>query len=93
MSVLLFLEQASQTNPEQFEPPDKDFMIVALDLLSGLAEGLEGQIEQLVIRSNTMTLLFQCMQVFNLQCLFLKITFAIFFNYIPFFLEGQNARS
>ena len=55
--------QASQTHPEQFEPPDKDFMIVALDLLSGLAEGLEGQIEQFVIRSNTMTLLFQCMQV------------------------------
>lgn len=38
-------------------------MIVALDLLSGLAEGLEGQIEQFVIRSNTMTLLYQCMQV------------------------------
>ena len=57
--------QASQTHPEQFEPPDKDFMIVALDLLSGLAEGLEGQIEQFVIRSNTMTLLFQCMQVFG----------------------------
>lgn len=55
--------QASQTHPDQFEPPDKDFMIVALDLLSGLAEGLEGQIEQFVIRSNTMTLLFQCMQV------------------------------
>ncbi|KAM7425948.1 Transportin-1 [Porites harrisoni] len=53
---------ASQTHPDQFEPPDKDFMIVALDLLSGLAEGLEGQIEQFVIRSNTMTLLYQCMQ-------------------------------
>ena len=25
-------------NAEQFEQPDKDFMIVALDLLSGLAE-------------------------------------------------------
>ena len=59
----LYSLQASQTHPEQFEPPDKDFMIVALDLLSGLAEGLEGQIEQFVIRSNTMTLLYQCMQV------------------------------
>ena len=38
-------------------------MIVALDLLSGLAEGLEGQIEQFVARSNTMSLLYQCMQV------------------------------
>ena len=60
---MTFSLQASQTHPEQFEPPDKDFMIVALDLLSGLAEGLEGQIEQFVIRSNTMTLLYQCMQV------------------------------
>lgn len=61
--------QASQTHPDQFEPPDKDFMIVALDLLSGLAEGLEGQIEQFVIRSNTMTLLYQCMQVQFGMCL------------------------
>ena len=50
-------------NPGQFEMPDKDFMVVALDLLSGLAEGLEGQIEQFVARSNIMPLLFQCMQV------------------------------
>ncbi|KXJ19205.1 Transportin-1 [Exaiptasia diaphana] len=54
--------QASLAQPDQFEPPDKDFMIVALDLLSGLAEGLEGQIEQFVVSSNIMTLLFQCMQ-------------------------------
>ncbi|XP_020891809.1 transportin-1 [Exaiptasia diaphana] len=53
---------ASLAQPDQFEPPDKDFMIVALDLLSGLAEGLEGQIEQFVVSSNIMTLLFQCMQ-------------------------------
>ncbi|RMB90075.1 hypothetical protein DUI87_33530 [Hirundo rustica rustica] len=45
-----------------YEAPDKDFMIVALDLLSGLAEGLGGHVEQLVARSNIMTLLFQCMQ-------------------------------
>ena len=50
-------------NPGQFEMPDKDFMVVALDLLSGLAEGLEGQIERFVSRSNIMALLFQCMQV------------------------------
>lgn len=34
--------------PDQYEAPGKDFMIVALDLLSGLAEGLGGNIEQLV---------------------------------------------
>uniref|UniRef100_A0A674H5K9 Transportin-1 n=1 Tax=Taeniopygia guttata TaxID=59729 RepID=A0A674H5K9_TAEGU len=58
------LAQAMMYNqhPEQYEAPDKDFMIVALDLLSGLAEGLGGHVEQLVARSNVMTLLFQCMQ-------------------------------
>ena len=50
-------------NPEQYDPPDKDFMIVALDLLSGLAEGLEQHIENLVSNSNILKLLFQCMQV------------------------------
>uniref|UniRef100_A0A8B9UGU9 Transportin 2 n=1 Tax=Anas zonorhyncha TaxID=75864 RepID=A0A8B9UGU9_9AVES len=49
-------------HPDQYEAPDKDFMIVALDLLSGLAEGLGCHVEQLVARSNIMTLLFQCMQ-------------------------------
>uniref|UniRef100_H3AW35 Transportin-1 n=1 Tax=Latimeria chalumnae TaxID=7897 RepID=H3AW35_LATCH len=48
--------------PEQYESPDKDFMIVALDLLSGLAEGLGGNIEQLVARSNILQLMYQCMQ-------------------------------
>ncbi|CAB1459097.1 unnamed protein product [Pleuronectes platessa] len=58
------LAQAMMYNqhPDQYEAPDKDFMIVALDLLSGLAEGLGGNVEQLVSRSNIMTLLFQCMQ-------------------------------
>lgn len=49
-------------NAEQFEQPDKDFMIVALDLLSGLAEGLDVHIESLVSTSNVMQLLYQCIQ-------------------------------
>lgn len=56
------LQMYSQ-QPDQYEAPDKDFMIVALDLLSGLAEGLGGHVDTLVARSNIMTLLFQCMQV------------------------------
>ncbi|NWQ71337.1 TNPO2 protein, partial [Neopipo cinnamomea] len=58
------LAQAMMYNqhPEQYEAPDKDFMIVALDLLSGLAEGLGGHVEQLVARSNIMTLLWGGMQ-------------------------------
>ena len=49
-------------NADQFEQPDKDFMIVALDLLSGLAEGLDVHIEAMVASSNIMQLLFQCVQ-------------------------------
>ena len=55
--------QAADENPEQFEQPDKDFMIVALDLLSGLAEGVEGHLSQLVASSSILQLLYQCMQV------------------------------
>ncbi|XP_074640252.1 transportin-1-like [Tubulanus polymorphus] len=53
---------ACLSNPEQYDAPDKDFMIVALDLLSGLAEGLEHHIESLVANSNILKLLYQCMQ-------------------------------
>ncbi|XP_067124632.1 transportin-1 isoform X3 [Centruroides vittatus] len=53
---------ANAAHPDQFEAPDKDFMIVALDLLSGLSEGLNGHMESLVISSNIMQLLYQCMQ-------------------------------
>lgn len=53
---------ANTQSPEQFEAPDKDFMIVALDLLSGLAEGLDDHMERLVMNSNVMHLLYQCMQ-------------------------------
>ena len=53
---------AHMQNAEQFEQPDKDFMIVALDLLSGLAEGLDVHIERMVSESNIMQLLYQCVQ-------------------------------
>ena len=52
----------SVSSPGQYDSPDKDFMIVALDLLSGLAEGLDIHIESLVTSSNIMQLLYQCMQ-------------------------------
>lgn len=61
-------------------------MIVALDLLSGLAEGLNGHIEALVQSSNIMQLLYQCMQVrsnffpfmFHLNIFFLVVKGAYF---------------
>lgn len=55
-------DMVNTSNPNQYETPDKERMIVALDLLSGLAEGLDGHIESLVSNSNIMQLLFQCMQ-------------------------------
>ena len=58
----LHMIQASHSNPEFFQPPDKDFMIVALDLLSGVVEGLGSSIQHLVAKGNLLTLLFQCMQ-------------------------------
>lgn len=54
--------QIALANPDHILPPDKEFMIVALDLLSGLAEGLQSQIEKLLVQSNLLTLLYQCMQ-------------------------------
>lgn len=70
-------------HPDQYEAPDKDFMIVALDLLSGLAEGLGGHVEQLVARSNIMTLLFQCMQVWwN----FIIIYFCLFVSTVVYYI-------
>ncbi|XP_021370762.1 transportin-1-like isoform X2 [Mizuhopecten yessoensis] len=58
----------SMSHPDRYEAPDKDFMIVALDLLSGLAEGLEQHIEALVANSNILKLLFQCMQMTLYSC-------------------------
>lgn len=54
--------QVALANPDVFMPPDKEFMIVSLDLLSGLAEGLGRSIEAMVVQSNLLPLLFQCMQ-------------------------------
>jgi transportin-1 len=43
--------------------PEKDFMISALDLISGLAEGLQTSIESLVAGSNLVNLLYGAMKV------------------------------
>eukprot|EP00053_Salpingoeca_punica_P016079 m.149929 g.149929 ORF g.149929 m.149929 type:complete len:650 (-) comp16870_c2_seq1:1041-2990(-) len=56
------LEQARHANedPDTYDPPNKDLMIVALDLLSALAEGLDSSIESLVGSSQVMRMLYQC---------------------------------
>lgn len=55
-------DMACNANPSLVELADKERMIVALDLLSGLAEGLNENIESLVANSNIMQLLYRCMQ-------------------------------
>ena len=52
-----------QESPDQYDPPNKDFLIVALDVLSGLAEGLCEHMTTLISQSNTMALLYQCIKV------------------------------
>ena len=46
---------------QDLEPPNKDFAIVALDLLSGLAEGMGKILEPYVAQSNLLQLMGQCM--------------------------------
>lgn len=57
------LQQAIRFNidPENTDMPNKDFTIAALDLLSGLAEGIKEGITDLVASSNIMDLTLQCM--------------------------------
>ena len=57
--------QLAAESPTEHDMPDKDFLIVALDLLSGLAEGLSGHIETLVASSHIIALIYQCSLVRN----------------------------
>ena len=45
------------------DPPEKEFIVCSLDLISGLSEGLGQSIESLVGASNLFQLLFVCMKV------------------------------
>ncbi|KAL1924807.1 uncharacterized protein VTP21DRAFT_4461 [Calcarisporiella thermophila] len=47
----LVQDQMHKQNPQAVEEPDKDFMVVALDLLSALAQALNTSIESLVSQS------------------------------------------
>nr|VZI04587.1 unnamed protein product [Spirometra erinaceieuropaei] len=53
---------AHAAQPDLCEQPDKDFMVVSLDLLSGITEGLGNHIEPLVANSQVVPLLYQCAQ-------------------------------
>ncbi|CAB3404704.1 unnamed protein product [Caenorhabditis bovis] len=53
-------EQKHMQAPNEVEAPETDFMIVALDLLSGLAESLPTQIERLSQGSNIVEMIIFC---------------------------------
>lgn len=59
----LFQYQQFQQNPE-LDEPDKYFLVVALDLLAGLTQGLNFEIEPLVAQStpNLFSLLMICLK-------------------------------
>ncbi len=64
--ILKVLKRQMYTqDPNSIEVPDKDFMVVSLDLLSGVAQGLGQDVEPLVtnIQPSALQLLLICMKV------------------------------
>ncbi|XP_031260063.1 transportin-1 isoform X2 [Pistacia vera] len=53
-------QQLAKVDPVSAGAYDKEFIVCALDLLSGLVEGLGGGIESLIAQSNLRELLLQC---------------------------------
>ena len=47
----------------QGDNPEIDFLIISLDLISGLCEGLQVSVESLIANSNLPQLLLGCMKV------------------------------
>lgn len=66
--------QTYRSNPAQYDEPDKTFLIVSLDLLSGLTQGLNSSITQLYSASEppVLNLLALCLQVCRLPCLLFR---------------------
>jgi hypothetical protein len=60
--TLVALAAYRQHPDEKMELPDKEFIVCAIDLISGLVEGLGTGIESLVAGSNLLTLLAECMK-------------------------------
>lgn len=53
----------------KMEPPEKEFMVCALDLLSGMSEGLGQGFETLLASSNLLPLLLQ-VNLFFYVCIY-----------------------
>ena len=66
-NTLLVYQQESQKPLQERELPDRTFIIVCLDLLSGLTQGLGGNVQGLIAQSNPplLPLLAMCITVSN----------------------------
>eukprot|EP01133_Synstelium_polycarpum_P017492 gene17492-20870_t len=58
----LTTQMMHQQNPDEFEQPDREFLVTSLDLISGLTEGIGTSIESLVGNSQLPRLLLECMK-------------------------------
>lgn len=75
--------QNYQQNPGQLADPDRTFLIVSLDLLSGLTQGLNTSIAALYQASDppVLTLLAMCLQVSTLRNLEVPLAMANAFDF------------
>ena len=62
------------SDPDNYDEPDRTFIVVALDLLSGLTQGLGDQIHQLVAsgQPSLLHLMALCLTVSSSNPVFLK---------------------
>jgi transportin-1 len=74
--------QQAEANPEQFEEPDRTFIVVCLDLLSGLTQGLGDVISQL-IATNQPPLL-------HLMAVCLTVSFLFFHSGVQCTADNQH---
>jgi transportin-1 len=65
-------------NPNSMEEPDKTFLVVSLDLLSGLTQGLGTEIDPLYINSDILNLLCHCISVRSFVVDGLTLTLTLF---------------
>lgn len=67
----LAAQVAFDQEPQRFDPPEKDFIVVSLDLLSGLFQGIGTSAESLItsVQPNLVDLLQFCIKVSVENCI------------------------
>lgn len=61
-TVLAKVNYRNAPNQDELDPPDNEFIVCALDLISGLADGLGNGVESLIGPSKLLPLLGECMK-------------------------------